>query len=173
MRKLWIVLPLVLLLVGCGEKPTLETVTDLPAEPVVSTVRRIQVQLPKELSAPALQEETAGQLYLCDDYSVTLQTVTSGDLQKTIRNATGMEQDALQIQKMRQGDAKRYQFVWSAGSESGTQVGRCCIIDDGAYHYVLTAMADEGVAGELQPVWQEMFTSFCLAAEREPVNSGS
>ena len=173
MRKLWIVLPLVLLLMGCGEKPTMETVTDLPAEPVVSTVRRVQIQLPKELSAPTLQEESAGQLYICDDYSVTLQTVSSGDLQKTIRDATGMAQDTLQIQKNQQGDTKRYQFVWSTNGETGTQVGRCCILDDGTYHYVLTALADEGVAGDLQPVWREMFTSFCLATEREPVNSGS
>jgi len=173
MKKLWILLPLALLLVGCGGKGVQETVSDVPAEPVVAMQRRIQVQLPQELSTPTLQEESAGQLYLCDDYSVTVQTVSAGDLQKTIRNATGMAQDAVQIQKIRQGDAKRYQFVWSANGETGTQVGRCCIIDDGTYHYVLTAMADESAAGRVQPVWKEMFTSFCLATEREPVSTGS
>ena len=91
-----------LILVGCGEKAALETVTDLPAEQVMATVRRVQIQLPQELSAPTLQEETAGALYVCDDYSVTLQTVSSGDLKKTIQGATGMEQDSLQIQKIRQ-----------------------------------------------------------------------
>ena len=151
----------------------LETVADVPVEPVVSAVQRIQVQLPPELSAPALQSQQTGTLYLCDDYSVTVQTVESGDLAKTIRNATGMDREKLQIQKTRQGDTKRYQFMWTANGENGIQVGRACILDDGVYHYVLTAQADEAVAGKVQSAWKEIFASFCLATEREEVSTGS
>lgn len=173
MKKLWVIPLIALLLAGCGKKQTLETITDVEDTPVVAAVQRIQLQLPPELSAPALQEETTGTLYLCDDYSVTVQTVESGDLQRTIRETTGMDKENLQIIQTRQGDTKRYQWVWTTNGENGAQVGRGCILDDGAYHYVLTAMADEGVAEKVRPQWKEIFTSFTLAAEREEVSSGS
>ena len=173
MKKLLAILPLALLLCGCGKETMLETVNDELAEPVVAAVQRVQINLPSELSAPALQSQENGTLYLCDDYSVTVQTVQSGDLRKTIRNATGREQADLQIQTTRQGDVKRYQFMWATSGEEGIQVGRTCILDDGVYHYVLTALAEEDVAGQVQETWREIFASFCLASEREPMSTGS
>lgn len=173
MRKLWIIPLVAILLAGCGKETMLETVSDIEDTPVVSAVRRIQLQLPEELSAPALQSEETGTLYLCDDYSVTVQTMEAGDLQRTIRNTTGMEKDDLQIIQTRQGDAKRYQWMWTAVGEQGMQVGRACVLDDGAYHYVLTALADEDKAGKIQPQWKEIFTSFSLATEREEMSTGS
>lgn len=173
MKKLWVIPLIALLFAGCGKKQTLETITDVQDTPVVSTVQRIQVQLPPELSTPALQGETTGTLYLCDDYSVTVQTVESGDLRRTIRDATGMDKESLQIIQTRQGATKRYQWVWTANGENGAQVGRGCVLDDGAYHYVLTALADETAAEKVQPQWKEIFASFTLAAEREEVSSGS
>ena len=173
MKKLWIIPLLAMLLAGCGKETMLETVTDVQDTPVVSAVRRIQLQLPAELSAPALQSEEEGTLYLCDDYSVTVQTMEAGDLQRTIRNTTGMNKDDLQILQTRHGDTKRYQWTWTTAGEQGMQVGRACVLDDGAYHYVLTALADEDKAGEVQPQWREIFTFFSLATEREEMSTGS
>ena len=173
MKKLLGILFAVVLLAGCGKQPTLETVTDIEDTPVLSAVQRIQVQLPPELSAPALQSAETGSLYLCDDYSLVLQTMESGDLQKTIRNATGMEKENLQIIHTRQNGIKRYQWVWTTTGEKGTQVGRGCILDDGAYHYVLTALTDEATAQKVQSQWKEIFASFTLATEREEISTGS
>lgn len=173
MRKLLVIPLIVLLLCGCSRQTMLETVTDEMAEPVVAAVQRVELHLPPELSAPALQSQENGTLYLCDDYSVTVQTLQSGDLRKTIRTATGLDKENLQVQTTRQGDVKRYQFMWTANGEKGIEVGRTCILDDGVYHYVLTALADEGAAGQVQQTWREIFTSFCLATEREPVSTGS
>lgn len=172
MKKLWVIPLLALLLMGCSKKQTLETISDVQAAPVVAIAQRIQMYLPPELSAPVLQGE-AGSLYLCDDYSITVQTVEAGDLQRTIRNATGMDKENLQIIQTRQGDTKRYQWVWSATGENGVQVGRGCILDDGAYHYVLTALVDENNTEKVQAQWKEIFNSFTLATEREEVSSGS
>ena len=172
MKKLWVIPLLALLLVGCGKQQTLETVTDAPDTPVVSTVRRIQMQLPPELSAPTLQGES-DTLYLCDDYSVTVQTMEAGDLQRTIRAATGMDKENLQIIETRQGNIKRYQWIWTTAGENGVQVGRGCILDDGAYHYVLTALTDEGKTEKVQMQWKEIFNSFTLATENEEISSGS
>ena len=173
MKKLWVIPILALLLAGCGGEKTLETVGDVQDTPVVSTEQRILLQLPQELSAPVLQSEKAGELYICDDYSVTVQTVASGNLNETIRNATGMNRADLQIMQTQQDNIKRYQWVWATGGEKGTQVGRGCILDDGNYHYVLTAIADENAISRVQTSWKELFGSFRLTEERENVSTGS
>ena len=173
MKRFFVMVALVSLLAGCGKNTALETVTDVPDTPVVAAVQRMLLHLPEELSAPTLQNEETGTLYLCDDYSLALQTVSSGDLKKTILEATGMEKENLEILQTGNGNVKRYQWVWTATGETGIQVGRGCVLDDGTYHYVLTALADEAVSGKVQPVWKEIFASFGLSAEREEVSSGS
>ena len=173
MRKLLVILLLVLLLCGCSKETMLETVTDEMAEPVVAAMQRTQLYLPPELSAPALQNQENGTLYLCDDYSVILQTLPSGDLSKTISTVTGLNKEKVQIQTTRQGNVKRHQFIWTASGEQGIEVGRTCVLDDGVYHYVLTALAPEEIAGQVQETWKEIFVSFCLASEREPISTGS
>lgn len=173
MKKVLIIFLVVVFLAGCGKKPALETVTDVLDTPTASVMQRVQLQLPPELSAPVMESEETGTLYLCDTYSVALQTVAGGDLEKTIRSTTGMEKEKLQILQTRRGDAKCYQWVWSSSGETGVQVGRGCILDDGAYHYVLTAQADEQAAYQVQSQWREIFASFCLAIEREEVSTGS
>ena len=167
-----IVVLAVLFLTGCGEQQILETVSDVQPETTEAVMQHIVVQLPPELSVPALQDEKTGDLYLCDDYSVMVQTVEAGDLAETIRNVTGINKDELQIMKSKQGSATRYQWVWAANGENGIQVGRGCIMDDGAYHYVITAMTDEINAKKVQPAWNELFASFRLV-KGEPISSGS
>ncbi len=173
MKKLWVIPILALLLAGCGSEKTLETVGDVEETPVIATVQRVLLQLPKELSSPVLQSEKTGTLYICDDYSVTVQTVAAGDLNQTIRNATGMDREDLQIMQTEERGIKRYRWVWATGGENGVQVGRGCVLDDGNYHYVLTALADEGAVGQIQSAWKEIFSSFRLADEREGISTGS
>lgn len=173
MKKICLILLIAALLTGCSGKGSLETVSDVPYTPVMANQKRIQLQLPPELSAPVLENEESGSLYVCDTYSLTLQTVTSGDLKKTILDATGMDQGQLDVLQTHRGDAKCYQWVWSANSETGTQIGRACVLDDGTYHYILTAVADEKNGREVQPQWREIFASFSLATEKEPISTGS
>lgn len=173
MKKLWVIPILALLLAGCGGEKTLETVNDTVDAPVVATMQQVLVQLPEELSSPVLQSEKTGTLYLCDDYSVTLQTVSAGDLNATIRNATGLNREDLQIMQTEENGIKRYRWVWATGGENGVQVGRGCILDDGNYHYVLTALADEEATTQVQSAWKEIFGSFRLAQERENISTGS
>ena len=172
MKKLWVILLSAILLAGCSKEQTLETVSDVHVTPTAAVMQQILVQLPPELSAPALQDEETGALYLCDDYCVTVQTVTAGDLERTIRNATGMEKEELQIMQTQQGNMQRYQWVWAANGENGIQVGRGCVLDDGSYHYVLTALAEESNMKKIQPVWAEMFASFRVVSG-EKISSGS
>ena len=172
MKKCWIVLLALVMLTGCGQPAESETVSDVYAPQQQPAARQIMVQLPPEAFTPVLQTERES-LYLCDRYSISVGTYEAGDLQKTIQNATGYLPEDLQIQKTVQDGVSRYNFIWTAASEEGIQVGRSCILDDGNYHYVLTAMAEESVAGELQSTWHEVFSSFQLADKETDFNTGS
>ena len=91
----------------------------------------------------------------------------------TIRNATGLNREDLQIMQTEENGIKRYRWVWATGGENGVQVGRGCILDDGNYYYVLTALVDEAATGRVQSAWKEIFGSFRLAQEREEISTGS
>ena len=114
MKKICLILLITVLLTGCRGKGAMETVSDVPYTPVIANLKRIQLQLPPELSAPVLENEDSGSLYICDTYSVTVQTAPSGDLKKTIQDATGIDQGKLDVLQTRRGDAKCYQWVWTA-----------------------------------------------------------
>jgi len=160
MKRLAIFLILAAILSGCGAAETFETVADEYLLPVASTRREVSLALPEDANVQTMQNTDGGTLYLCDGYTLTVQTARGGDLGKTVLGATGFSREDLQIISSRQGDCKRYEAVWSAAGESEQQVGRLCILDDGSYHYVLTAMTNASVAGEKQACLQEIFSSF-------------
>ena len=173
MKKLFVILLIAAICTGCGKEKTLETVSDVQDTQVIAPMQQILVQLPPDMVSPVLESEDMGALYECDDYSVTVQTVEAGDLAESIYSATGMEKENLQIVQTKQGNVKRYQWVWASGGDTGIQVGRGCILDDGTYHYILTALAAEEKAGQVQAVWNEMFASFRLTASMEDISTGS
>lgn len=162
MKKRWLAAALVLVLTGCGRQETFETVTDVPDVPVVAQAAKIQVSLPPEAAAPAVQSD-AGRLYLCGDYEIAIQTLASGDLDATIRSLCGYGRDALTVLETKQEGVRRYSFVWTAMAEQGEQVGRAAILDDGAHHYALTVLCDAEAAGKHSAALQDLFSSFRIA----------
>lgn len=174
MRKIIVIGLLLLMLTGCGGEESYETMMDGAVEPVQAERMHIMVNLPEEAAKQAMDSEDSGAMYLCEDYVLTVQTLPGGDMQKTILETTGFTPDQLPMIETAQGDAKRYVCVWTSLGENGNQVGRCAVLDDGNYHYVLTAMADEDKAGELaEGVWDTVFSSFRLIAPEDVVSSGS
>ena len=172
MKKFWLFLLLPVLLAGCGKRPAMETVNDTQVQPVAAEMHQVIVELPGEAAAPTMETET-GKLYICDRYTISQQTMAGGDLSKTIASVSGFEKEALKIMQTNWENAKRYDFVWTAAGEGQTQVCRACILDDGSYHYVLTAAADASDAGQLQDVWRQMFDSFRLVSPEMPLGTGS
>ena len=55
-----------------------------------------------------------------------------------------------------------YEYVWSAAGECEEQMCRGIILDDGAFHYAVTVMADYSQAGEQQQTWQELLNSVTI-----------
>jgi len=156
-RWLWMLLP-VLLLCGCRAEETMETVSDEWLIPVMAQPRQVSVHLPDNMVAPAL-EQTGRRLYLAEGYEIMLETLEAGDLDATIRSLTGYDSDRLTVIRTGQDGVNRYDFVWTAAGEQGERLGRGAILDDGNYHYCLSALRD---GGDTLVVWQDVFGSFSL-----------
>lgn len=161
MKKCWIFL-VALFLTGCAAEETFETVADEQLVPVYAQAREIFVELPEEAAAPAV-ESGSGRLYLCRDYEISIQTMTSGDLDSTIRQVCGYGREDLTVMETEKDGIPCYSFAWACAGENGDRVGRAMVLEDGAYHYVLTVLTDAASAKENQAQWQRMFETFSLA----------
>ncbi len=173
MKKCLILVLLAFLLTGCGAESTMETVNDEYIQPVMAQKQQILVSLPVDAAVEVLEEESAGTIYLCDGYTVTLQTVESGDMSKTLQLATGFSKENLRFIQTQYSGLTRTEGVWTAAGESGDQVGHFAVLDDGSYHYVLTCMADAARTESLQPVMEELFDSFRVVSAQMDLNTGS
>ena len=125
--------------------------------------RQLQVSLPKEALTPTLQNAEAGKLYLCDGYTLSVQTMQAGDLDATMRSLTGFSREQLTVMETMKHGIKRYDCVWSAAGEGGDQVARSVILDDGNYHYAVTVMADFASAGDLAATWKSILNTVSLS----------
>ena len=161
MGKLWLLLLCGMIFAGCGAEQTMETVADEPVVQVSAEPRGIYVVLPDDSVLPAMESDS-GTVYFCKDYDISIQTMESGDLQKTIESVSGYELDDLTVMETAVADYIRYDFVWSAAGELGQQVCRASILDDGNYHYVLVVMGNADTAGEYGGIWSGILESFCL-----------
>ena len=162
MKKACILLIIALLLGGCATQPVFETVSDQVDAPAMVQMRQLVVALPKEATAPILQSEESGKMYLCDGYSLSIQTMEAGDLDATMRSLTGFAREQLTVMETAKHGVRRYDCVWSAAGEGGDQVARAVILDDGSYHYAVTVMADFASAGDLAATWKSILDTVTL-----------
>lgn len=162
MKKLWVIALLALLLTGCGSKEVMETVADEWVVPVMAQPLQITVDLPGEAAMP-VSESDSGRLYLCQDYEIALQTLSSGDLDATLRSVTGHGKNELTVLETLRSGLPCYEFTWTCAGENGDRIGQGILMDDGNYHYVMTALWDADKTESMQVVWSEVFSSFGLA----------
>ena len=74
------------LLAGCGAQPTLETVADEQILPAGASVQQVLLELPKGAQLQTMGPDSLDQLYLCDGFTVSVQTMEAGDLDRTLRS---------------------------------------------------------------------------------------
>ena len=165
MKKLlvWLLLPL--LLTGCGQPEDFETMSDVYETPELPSAEPVSVYLPPEAAITVMESSDGAKLYLCNGYSIALQTFQGGDLKRTMLSVTGYDDEKMLVMERKQDILSRYECVWTAAGENGDQVGRTVVLDDGTYHYTLTLMADAQTAGSLADTWQDILDSFKLGAE--------
>ena len=173
MKKVVVFLFLAILLSGCKAQETFEVIEDmLPVEPV-AVPQQFFVSLPEEAAAPTFRDDAGSELYVCQGYTISKQILESGDLEKTVKALTGKSQEELQVIKTMTESWDRYDFVWTSAGEDGLQLGRACILDDGNYHYTLSTLAEEDVAGNLQEVFGDMYDSCNLLDPDVNLSTGS
>ena len=154
----------VLLLTGCGAEETFETVADEQVLPAMAQPQEILVSLPGETAMPAMESEN-GRFYMAGDYEIHIQTLESGDINRTVKTLSGFEKDALTVMETDRDGMRRYEFVWSCAGENGDRLGRAVILDDGSYHYTMTVLRDADTTETSQIVWNDVFASFALDSE--------
>ena len=160
MKKLWMLLLPALMLWGCGAEPTLEVIGD---DYVIATesAAAVWVMWPEEAEAIA-EESGENRIYFCDSYTLEIQTMAAGDLDRTLRNVTGFEAEQLTLWQTESDGLTRYECAWSCAGEGGDQVARLVLLDDGAYHYAIRVMADADKAGKLAELWNQVLETVSL-----------
>ena len=161
MRKLVWVLVLALMLSGCGGEETFETVSDVPVEGTLAQPREVWVSLPEQSALPVMDSEN-GQLYFCEDFEVAIHTLEAGDVSRTVQTLSGFDREDLTVIETCRDGIDKYEFVWSMAGELGQRLGRATVLDDGSYHYCLTATIDAELISEYQEVFNGIFESFQL-----------
>ena len=148
------------MLAGCGAEPTMETVAD---EMVLeaSVMKEITMDLPGEPVLPVMQTDT-GEIYICEDFEVSVETLPGGDIQRTVQMLTGFGMEDVTVMETTAGDRTRYDLAWSAMGETGPEVGRAAVLCDGEFHYCLTVMTAEENASACREMFNGMFESFNL-----------
>ena len=152
---------LTILLCGCSEPPSYETLGDLSMDAVEPIAKQICLELPENASIQTIQGST-GKIYLCDGFEIMVETYRAGDLNQTLRNLTGFSKDSLTLVETAQNGIASYSCAWASVGEAGEQIGRTTILDDGNFHYCLTVTAAAEEAYILQPVFEALFASFRL-----------
>lgn len=171
MKKCWIMLLCLLLLSGCGTEEPMETVSDELLIPVLAPAKELVVPLPVEASQQVIWTQDSEKLYFCDGYSLAIQTLAAGDLERTVQSLCGYGTQELTILKTRHDDIRRYDWVWTSAGEGGDQIGRAAVLDDGSYHYCVSVMAEENQSGQLEQQWEKIFSSMSLSDT--PTDQGS
>lgn len=159
MKKWWIIVLFAVFLTGCVNVGELETMDDDFVMPE-AVPGQILLSLPADAGEEALCGTTDRQLYICENYTIGVQTLPGGDLKRTLQSVTGFDPSALTVVQTRKNGLDSYQTVWTAAGEGGDQLCRAEILSDRHYHYVLSVMADCALAKELTEPWQSLFESF-------------
>ena len=162
MKKVLCVIFALMLLTGCQQPKTFETMSDTYIQPEPPAAQKVLLQLPEDAAKAVLEAADAGTLYLCDGYTVALQTLPAGNLDATLRQVTGYGAEKLQLWERKEGEISRIVCVWASAGEGGDQMGKAMILDDGSYHYALYTLGDANRKGEYGEVWDILFASLTI-----------
>ncbi len=160
MKKLMIILMMLCLLTACGGEKPMETVQDVYA-PQEEIPMQVSIDLPEGTAVQTLSSET-GRLYICDGFTITVQTLQGGDLARTVKDTTGYALERLTLMETEKDNIACYRLSWVSLGEGGDQAARTLILDDGLFHYAVTVMAPAESAGKLTDTFQAILSSVSL-----------
>lgn len=159
MKRFVLIMVLTLLLSGCAPADY-ETMADDYLEPEQKASANLVAVLPPD--AAVMAAESGESIWLCDGFTVSIQTMAAGDLDATLRQVTGYGKDQLAVMTRQQESLKRNECSWVCAGEGGDQVGRVVILDDGDYHYVLSLLTDAENVSALKAEWDRILETISL-----------
>lgn len=162
MKRLWLILLLAAMLAGCTAAKDYEGVSDVYAEQPLPNAAQMLVSLPPDAAVMTAEDGRTGGIWLCDGYTVTQQTLPSGDLNATLQEVTGYDRQQLSVMELKKDGLKRYECAWICAGEGGDQVARTVVLDDGNYHYCLTLLTQAQLAGQLAETWKQITATVTL-----------
>lgn len=164
MKKFCVALVLCLGLSGCAAAETFETLGQVEHDRAEApAMGKINLTLPQSAAAEVFANRQ-DRMYDCGSYTLMVQTLSAGDLARTVETICGYSPENLTIMESETGKNSRYEWVWTAAGEGGDVLCRAAVLDDGDYHYCLYAMASAEQAGQLQTEWTQVFASFSLSS---------
>lgn len=161
MKKWLLILLCALFLTGCHAE-VFETVDDPDDVQVMATPAQLLLELPEDAAAPVMNT-SGGKLYFCDGFDVTVEVLSSGNMDATLQVLTGFGREELDVIQTKRCGVDCYEGVWSAAGEAGDQVGRFLVLDDGSFHYCVTVLAPADNAAESMAEWYDIMDSVKLA----------
>ena len=149
------------LLCGCSGV-NYESVSDVYAPQSIPVAADLLVFVPPDATVMTSEDGAEGSFWLCDNYTLAVQTLDAGNLDETLRTVTGYGRDQLTVMELQQGNCKRYECAWVSAGEGGDQVARTVVLDDGNYHYCMSLQTDAKLAGQMSETWQKIASSVSL-----------
>ena len=156
MKRLCIVFLLCALLSGCAAAPVYETLGGDIHE-ASAVLKEAVVAVPEGAKKTELVD---GAYWVCDSFDLQVQTLPSGDMAATVSALSGLNLEGLTVMTSGSREMLRYEWVWTAMSEAGQMLCRAAVLDDGAYHYCLTAIGPAEQGQNLNEQWNDIFSAF-------------
>ena len=100
MKNLCAVFLLVVMLAGCSSAKDYEGMSDVYAEQPLPSAAQMLVSLPPDAAVMTAEDGQTESIWLCDGYTVTVQTLASGDLSAPLQKVTGYEREQLAVMKL-------------------------------------------------------------------------
>ena len=160
MKKWLLILCCAFLFTGCNSE-VFETVDDPNDVAVMATPAQLLLELPEDAAVPVMNT-AGGKLYFCDGFDVTVEVLSSGDLNGTLRYLTGFGMEELELLRTKRCGMDCVEGAWSAAGETGNQVGRVLVLDDGSFHYCVTILAPAENAADTMAQWSAVLESVKL-----------
>jgi hypothetical protein len=161
MKKGIAALLLCLCLTGCGQK-NFETMSDVWQEQPESAPKEMLVVLPADAASPTMIDDSGACVYVCQEYDIHQMVLSSGDLRKTVKTVTGLAPEDIHFVSTKTENAKRYDGTFCTTGESGQELCRITILDDGNYHYCLLIQAPADMYDTLRDTIEACAQSFYL-----------
>ncbi len=162
MKRICAIVLMCAALVGCSATETFETLGNVAHErSEQAALGKVTLSLPSSASKEVFSNG-GDTMYDCEGYTLMLQTLSSGDLSRSVRAISGFSPDKLTLMQSSADGCSRYEWVWTAAGEGTDVLCRAALLDDGNYHYCLYTVAAARDAGALTQEWDALFRSFRL-----------